>query len=411
MNHSSFPTRAPSSRRRLGAKPRLVAIGAASLLAACGGGGSGSSDANGTLRLHLTDAPACGFDTVFVTVEKVRVHRSATATDAEGGWSEVVLPTPQRIDLLTLTNGALAPLGQTLLPAGTYTQLRLVLSENTAANPLANAVRATGSASETALTTPSAAQSGLKLNVNIEVAPDRIADVAIDFDTCKSFVRAGNSGKVILKPVLSVLPLLSDAGQRIQGWVDPALAVPGTTVSAQVGGATVRATPPDATGRFVLYPVPAGNYDLVITAAGRVSAVMTGVPVVTTAFTTLGSDTVRLSPPLAPTVYPVSGRFTVNGSSNETGGVVRVTQALTSGPTIEVASVNALSDTGLYTVMLPATAPVRAAYLAGTPGFSFTADAGAAGRYRLSATATGFATPKIADLTLTAPTTADFSFP
>ncbi len=402
MNHNI------STTRSLRARPTLVALGAATLLAACGGG---SDDGTGTLRLHLTDAPACGFDTVFVTVEKVRVHRSATATDADGGWSEVVLPTPQRIDLLTLTNGALAPLGQTLLPAGTYTQLRLVLSENTPANPLANAVRTTGSSSETALTTPSAAQSGLKLNVNIAVAPDRIADVAIDFDTCKSFVKAGNSGKVILKPVLSVLPLLSDAGQRVQGWLDPALVVPGTTVSVQSGGSTVRATPPDATGRFVLYPVPAGNYDLVITAAGRVNAVMTGVPVVTTAFTTLGSETARLSPPLATTSFAVGGRFTVNGSNVDTGGVARITQALTGGPTVEVGSVNALSDTGLYAVTLPATAPVRTAYLAGAQSFSFTADEAAAGRYLVSGTATGFATPKTADLTLIAPATVDFSFP
>ena len=124
--------------------------------------------------------------------------------------------------------------------------------------------------------------------------------------------------------------------------IDPALVAPGTTVSAQQGGVTVRATPPDATGRFVLYPVPAGNYDLVVTAAGRVSAVMTGVPVVTTAFTTLGSETVRLSPPQAAAAFPVGGRFTVNGSSVDTGGTVRVTQALTSGPTIEVASVGGM---------------------------------------------------------------------
>ena len=76
----------------------LLALG----LAACGGGGGGGGDTasggTGTLRLAMTDAPACGFDTVNVTVEKVRVHQSSTAADADGGWSEVVLNPARRID-------------------------------------------------------------------------------------------------------------------------------------------------------------------------------------------------------------------------------------------------------------------------------------------------------------------------
>ena len=103
----------------------VIALG----IAACGGGGSSGPDASttGTLRLSLTDAPTCGYDNVWVTGEKVRVHASGAASDTDGGWSEVVLATPQRIDLLTLTNGTLQPLGQSSLPAGKYTQMRLVL--------------------------------------------------------------------------------------------------------------------------------------------------------------------------------------------------------------------------------------------------------------------------------------------
>ena len=115
-------------------------LAAAVLLAACGGGGSDApGTGTGTLRLSLTDAPACGYDQVFVTVEKVRVHQSSSAADNDSGWSEVVLATPQRVDLLTLNNGTLMPLGQTELPAGSYTQMRLVLAPNTPATPLANA--------------------------------------------------------------------------------------------------------------------------------------------------------------------------------------------------------------------------------------------------------------------------------
>ena len=75
------------------------------------------------MRLSLTDPPACGYDSVFVTVEKVRMHQSGAAGDNDAGWSEVVLSTPQRVDLLSLNNGTLLPLGQTELPAGSYTQM------------------------------------------------------------------------------------------------------------------------------------------------------------------------------------------------------------------------------------------------------------------------------------------------
>ena len=230
--------------------PTLVAAA----LTACGGGGGDPGvpiNTMGTLRVSLTDAPACGFDHVYVTVEKVRVHSNASAESNDAGWTDITLATPQRIDLLALSNGAMTTLGQAQLPAGTYQQLRLVLSANTTANPLANSVVVTGG-SEQAVDTPSAMQSGLKLNAGMTVESSKVADFAIDFDACKSFVRAGNSGKVLLKPVLALIPLISDAGQRIVGYVDPALANGSATVSVQAAGVPVRATPTDATGKFVL---------------------------------------------------------------------------------------------------------------------------------------------------------------
>ncbi len=394
-----------------------AAAATTALLAACGGGGgSDPVGTTGTLRLSLTDAPACGYDNVFVTVEKVRVHKSGSAGDADSGWSEVVLATPQRVDLLTLNNGTLLPLGQTALPAGTYNQLRLVLAANTAASPFANSIKPTGGV-ETALTTPSGQQSGLKANINIDVPADKIADFAIDFDACKSFVKAGNSGKYLLKPVLSVIPILSDAGQRIVGHLHPSLVAPGTTVSAQLAGVPVRATPPDATGQFVLYPVPTGSYDLVITAAGRVNAVMTGVPVVTTAFTTIGSTTARINTPPSANSYSVAGTITVTppggaASSANNGGVVRATQTLTGGPTIETASVNVDDLDGSYSLLLPAGAPLKLAYAAGATTFTFAGDITDAGKYKLSATATGFVTPKTFDLPLAAVNPpVNFAFP
>jgi hypothetical protein len=372
-------------------------------LTGCGGGGDGGISGTGVMRLSLTDAPACGYDEVNITVEKVRVNRSSTAEDGDGGWSEVVLNPPRQFDLLTLTNGVLAELGETPLPAGRYTQLRLVLAPNGGATPLANSVVPTGG-TETPLTTPSAQQSGLKFNVQMDVAPNQVADFVIDFDACKSVVRRGNSGQFNLKPVVSVIPVLSDAGLRVVGHVDPAIALSSTTVSVQQGGLPVKATVPEANGRFVLYPVPVGSYDLVISAAGRSTAVMTGVPVVASSHTTLNTPGFAFVP------LP-SASATVTGTVTPTSATVRALQPLTGGPTVEVAWATVDADTGRFQTVLPVQAPQRTAYVPNaTTAYTFSTDTAVAGIYTLEAAYAGMTqTRSINTATLT--TSIAFSFP
>jgi len=348
----------------------------AALLGACGGGGG---DDSGTLRLALTDAPACGFDRVDVTVQKVRVHKSGSANEADDGWSEVVLNPAKRVDLLSLTNGALAELGQTPLPAGKYNQMRFVLASNDAANPLANSVTPTGGV-ETAVSTPSGAQSGLKMNVDIQVEADKVADFALDFDTCRSFVRLGNSGYV-LKPVIAVIPRISDAVTRVSGQVALPIATSATSVSLQLNGQPVRSTPPDSTGRFVLYPVPVGVYDLVITAPGRVITTITGVPVTSTSSTTVNLATAPIDPPTSP-MHSASGAISTAG--NPIDAVVSVTKQYLGGPAVTVARGPVNGTTGAFSYALPASAPVRAAFAASAAAVTLTADtASPSGKYTL----------------------------
>lgn len=86
---------------------------------------------------------SCGFDHVYVTVDKVRVNASSTAGDTDSGWTDIALPAPQKVDLLSLTNGVLTDLGRAPLAAGQYQQLRLVLAQNQG-NTLANSVVVSG---------------------------------------------------------------------------------------------------------------------------------------------------------------------------------------------------------------------------------------------------------------------------
>ena len=356
---------------------KATALAASTALFACGGG-SESTSGTGTLRLALTDAPACGFDRVDVTVEKVRVHKSSTANEGDDGWSEVVLQPAKKVDLLSLTNGALAELGQTPLPAGRYTQMRFVLSPNNAANPLANSVTPTGG-NETAVSTPSGAQSGLKMNIDIEVEANKVADFALDFDTCRSFVRLGNSG-YLLKPVIAVIPRISD-GASVTGQVALPIATTGTSVSLQLNGEPVRSTPPDSTGKFVLYPVAVGVYDLVVTAPGRATATITGVPVTATSSTTVNLASAPIDPP-ASAMRSASGIISTGASPID--AAVGVTKQYVGGPVVSVAGSPVNGTTGAFSFSLPASAPVRTAFAASAPSLAFTVDGGTpTGKYTL----------------------------
>ena len=153
---------------------------------------------SGVLKVSLTDAPACGYDNVWVTVTKVRVHRSDTAGDSDSGWSEVVVDPSERgrkIDLLELQNGVLADLGQTALPSGHYSQVRLVLADNATVSRLPMSWCCRIRRQACSLDTPSAQQSGLKLKHGFDVEDGAEADLVLDFDACRSIVKAGNSGK------------------------------------------------------------------------------------------------------------------------------------------------------------------------------------------------------------------------
>lgn len=359
-------------------------LGFAAVLAACGGGGGTAASGDGTLRVALTDAPACGYDHVYVTIDKVSVNRSATALETDAGWTDMTLSPARRVDLLDLTNGVLEELGQMPLAAGHYSQIRLVLGSNSGTSTIANAVQPTGGALID-LKTPSAQQSGLKLQANFDVAAGQMADVVLDFDACKSIVKAGNSGQYILKPVISVVPRIVSG---IQGYVTTTLSLGSTTVAAQQNGVTVRSTAPDSNGKFSIPYLATGTYTLVVASDGHATAVVTNVPAGTTTTVVNGTAT-AIAPPIS-TMADVTGTVSVSSVSGSTtvstvltDATATALQPLTGGPTIGMGSQAVDSALGTYRFHLPVAAPVKAAYTSSTTALAFTPDTTVAGKYTI----------------------------
>ena len=368
----------------------LMASLLAGLAAGCGGGGGGGGDvapAPGTLAVSLTDAPACGFDAVNVTVIKVRTHQSSSASDTDAGWTDITLSPARKINLLNLSNGVLENLGETPLAAGHYTQLRLVLDPNTAVG-LTNSVVPTGGV-ETALVTPSAVQSGIKLVNEFDVAAGQRVDLVLDFDACKSVVKRGN-GTYALKPVIKVVPFVLNG---IDGFVDTALLGSTVMVTAQQNGVVVQSTAPNMqTGEFFLGRLAPGNYDVVLTANGRATAVVAAVPVAS------ASSVVILSSRGAPIALPVSATRIVSGAAilNPTSSTevayAAAKQTFGTAPIVTVKFIAADdSASGAYTLTLPIGAPVLGQYSATLP-IVLAAQAGVAGKYTVEASATGYRT-------------------
>ena len=339
--------------------------------AGCGGGGDGGSGATaqpGTASVSMTDAPACGYDQVNVTVSKVRIHQSDTASDNSPGWTDITLNPARKINLLDLNdptqpNFALETLGETPLPAGHYTQLRLVLDRNTGQS-LANSVVLSGTNNEIALDTPSGTQSGIKLIHQFTVDSGQRVDLLLDFDACHSIVKTGN-GTYKLKPVIKVIPTVLNG---INGFVDKTL--PNVVVSAQQNGNIVRATMLNTqTGEFFLAHLAPGNYDVVITADNHATAVISGVPVPND--TTVTSISASSTPFLLAnsSTQAIAGKVTLSPADDDGTVIVAAKQSLSGGPTVTVKSVvatvlDAADPIGdyQYNMTLPTGAPALAPY-------------------------------------------------
>ena len=220
------------------------------------------NDGTAKFNLHLTDAPG-DYKEVWIDIQSVEVHFE---TDGEGEWitlDEIDL-SEGPFDLLELTNGVYELLASADLPAGTISQIRLILGEE---NSVVIVVEESESGEvlkteQFDLKTPSAQTSGLKLNVHAQLEAGVTYNMWIDFDADKSIVSTG-SGKYNLKPVIRTYTEATSGG--IKGFVTPVDSE--TSVTVTVDGDDVTTIIDPETGFFMLSGIPEGSYNVVFTPA------------------------------------------------------------------------------------------------------------------------------------------------
>lgn len=269
---------------------------AAATLAACGGGGGDDAPptvtaTTGTVAIAAQlGAPACAYEEVNVSIARIRFHTDAQAAAGAAGWSEVTFSPSRKVNLqsaATVLGGATMSFGDLTLPTGLYTQMRLVIETPVTANLAPNTIKLKGATTTVTLETPaSLATDGVRMPIDLKIEDGKKVDVVFDFDACNAI--QPRSANYLLRPISRVVPA---ALNGITGFIDKTALASDVVITAQQGGINATATAPNpATGEFMLPRLPAGSYDVVVTAKGRATSVIGQVPV--TAGTTVAVSTV-----------------------------------------------------------------------------------------------------------------------
>jgi hypothetical protein len=218
------------------------------------------------LTVRMTDAPA-NYDEVLIDVQGVEVT-------GDGGSAVMLNTTAKVYNLLELSNGVNTLIATGDLNAGTVSQIRLILGTN-------NSVKVAGVVYP--LTTPSAMQSGLKLEVNQTFEAGVEYSILLDFDASQSIVLKGNN-EYQLKPVIRTIDTAISGS--IKGSITPLAG--NVLITATSNGVTYTSVTA-ANGSFLIAGLPLGTYDITITPVLPLLPItITGKTVVVGASTDLG---------------------------------------------------------------------------------------------------------------------------
>jgi len=210
--------------------------------------------------VRMTDAPG--------PYQEVNVDLLGVEVTGDGG--ETVMLNVQKgiYNLLDLTNGKSTLIATDTLQISKVAQIRLILGSN-------NTVVVDNVSYP--LSTPSAEQSGLKLQVHQTLQQGILYSVLLDFDANKSIVNTGN-GAYKLKPVVRTI-VAAESG-NIKGKITPVGTLAVVTAVDILTGLSY-STSVSATGEFLVMGLLSGTYTVTITPASPLLPVIKSTVVVT----------------------------------------------------------------------------------------------------------------------------------
>ncbi len=194
------------------------------------------------LSVRMTDAPA-SYNAVNVDIVGVEVT-------GNGGKAVMLNVNPGIYNLLNYSNGFDTLIASGDLEAGTVSQIRLILGTNNTV-VINNVIYP--------VSTPSASQSGLKLQIHKTFEAGVSYGILLDFDANKSIVTTGN-GVYQLKPVIRTIDAAITGS--IKGNITPVGTIAVVTATSETETYT---SVTNAAGNFLIAGLPAGIYAVTIT--------------------------------------------------------------------------------------------------------------------------------------------------